>query len=73
MGLEQETKDQEAKLQQAYIQLENGEAPDDQALVQWEKKMQREYRKEQDTIAKINVCNAWCMCVCVCVCVFMVF
>ena len=55
LRLEQESKELEAGLQQAYTCMENGEAPDSQAEVDWERMLQTENRRKQAVIDKMKV------------------
>ena len=55
LRLEQESKELEAGLQQAYTCMENGEAPDNQAEAEWERMLQDEKRKKQALIDKMRV------------------
>lgn len=55
MHLEQDVKEQESKLQQAYTRMENGEAPDDQIQAEWERKLQDENRRKLAQLEKMKV------------------
>ena len=53
LHLEQEAKEQESRLQQAYTRVENGEAPDEQTQEEWEKMIRDEYRRRQAALEKM--------------------
>lgn len=55
LHLEQDKKEFESTLQQAYTRMENGEPPDDQALAEWERILQDQSRRKQSQIEKMNV------------------
>lgn len=55
LRLQQESRELESKVQQAYVRLENGEAPDEEALLHWEKTLLNQNRKKQEEMAAMKV------------------
>ena len=53
--MEQNSKELESRLQQAYTHMENGEPPDGRALAEWERMLQEESRRRLSQIERINV------------------
>ena len=55
MKLQQEVKENEALLEQCYIRMERGEAPDEDAEKTWMKMLRDEQRKTQEKIRRAEV------------------
>lgn len=55
MKLQQEVKEKEASLEQCYVRLESGEAPDEEAEKMWMKMLRDEQRKKQEKIRRAEV------------------
>ena len=58
MKLQQEVKEKEALLEQCYIRMEAGEAPDEDAEKTWMKMLRDEQRKKLEKIQRAEV-TAW--------------
>jgi hypothetical protein len=55
MKLQQEVKEKEVVLEQCYIRMERGEAPDEEAEKTWMKMLRDEQRKNQEKIRRTEV------------------
>ena len=58
MKLQQEVKEKEALLEQCYVRMERGEAPDEEAEKTWMKMLRDEQRKKQEKIRNAEVTNS---------------
>ena len=58
MKLQQEVKEKEALLEQCYVRLERGEAPDEEAEKTWMKMLRDEQRKKQEKIRNAEVARS---------------
>ncbi len=53
--MEQDVKELESRLQQAYTHMENGEAPDQHTQAEWERMLQDQFKRKHRLIEKMNV------------------
>jgi hypothetical protein len=58
MKLQQEVKEKEALLEQCYVRMERGEAPDEQTEKTWMKMLRDEQQKRQERIRRAEVTHA---------------